>query len=101
LRGGKLTVDIVSANGETQHWECSGKFDGKDNPVKGNNPDADTMALTKKDAHTYEIVYKKGGNKTLAARIVVAADGKTRITTQTGKDSKGQTVNNTMFYEKQ
>jgi hypothetical protein len=32
---------------------------------------------------------------------VVAADGKTRITTQTGKDSKGQTVNNTMFYEKQ
>ena len=69
--------------------------------MKGNNPDADTMALTKKDAHTYEIVYKRGGNKTLAARIVVAADGKTRITTQTGKDSKGQTVNNTMFYEKQ
>ena len=99
--GAKLTVDIVSANGETQHWECSGKFDGKDNPVKGNNPDADTMALTKKDAHTYEIVNKKGGKKTLAARIVVAADGKTRITTQTGKDSKGQTVNNTMFYEKQ
>jgi hypothetical protein len=99
--GAKLTVDTVSANGETQHWESSAKFDGKDNPVKGNNPDADTMALTKKDAHTYELVNKKGGKKTLAARIVVAADGKTRITTQTGKDSKGQTVNNTMFYEKQ
>jgi hypothetical protein len=67
LRGVKLTVDIVSVNGETQHRECSGKFDGKDNPVKGNNPDADTMALTKKDAQTYEIVYKKDGKKTLPA----------------------------------
>ena len=37
----------------------------------------------------------------LTARIVVGADGKTRITTQTGKDGQGQTVNNTTFYEKQ
>ena len=28
-------------------------------------------------------------------------DGKTRISTQTGKDGQGQTVNNTTFYEKQ
>ena len=99
--GVKLTVDVVPANGETQHWECSGKFDGKDNPVKGNNPDGDTMTLSKIDAHTYESVLKKGGKTTLTARIVVAADGKTRITTQTGKSSQGDTVNNTMFYEKQ
>jgi len=59
------------------------------------------MALTKKDEDTYELVNKKGGKKTLAARIVVAADGKTRITTQTGKDAQGQTVSNTMFFEKQ
>jgi hypothetical protein len=32
---------------------------------------------------------------------VVAADGKTRTTTQTGKNAQGQTVKNTMFYEKQ
>jgi hypothetical protein len=99
--GVKLTVDVVPANGDTQHYESSGKFDGKDNPVKGNNPDGDAMAFSKIDARTYEAVTKKGGQTTLTARIVVAADGKTRITTQTGKDGQGQTVNNTMFYEKQ
>src|SRR5262245_64470653 len=40
--GVKLTVDVVPAQGETQHYESSGKFDGKDNHVKGNNPDGDT-----------------------------------------------------------
>src|SRR5262245_9736404 len=40
--GVNLTVDVVPATGETQRWEVSGKFDGKDNPVKGNNPDADS-----------------------------------------------------------
>ena len=99
--GVKLTVDLVPAKGETQHWGSSGKFDGKDNPVTGNNPDGDTLAFSKIDARTYEVVTKKGGETTLTARIVVAADGKTRITTQTGKDAQGRTVNNRMFYEKQ
>jgi hypothetical protein len=99
--GVKLTVDVVPAKGETQHYEASGKFDGKDNPVKGNNPDADAIAFSKIDARTYEAISKKGGKTTLTAHIVVATDGKTRITTQTGKDGQGQTVNNSMFYEKQ
>jgi len=99
--GVKLTSDVVPAKGETQHWEVSGKFDGKDNPVKGNNPDADTFAFSKIDARTYEVVQKKGGKTTLTARIVVAADGKTRVTTISGSDAQGQTVNNSMFYEKQ
>ena len=99
--GLKLTLDQEPAKGATQHWEVSGKFDGKDNPVTGNNPDADTMAFSKIDDHTYQIVNKKGGKPTLTARIVVAADGKTRVTTQTGKDGQGQTVNNSQFYEKQ
>src|SRR5712691_3304775 len=99
--GVRLTVDVVPAKGETQHWESSGKFDGKDNPVKGNNPDGDAVAFSKIDARTYEVVTKKGGQTTVTARIVVAADGKTRITTQTGKNAQGQTVKNTMFYEKQ
>ena len=98
--GVKLTVDVVPAKGDTQHYESSGKFDGKDNPVKGNYPDGDAMAFSKIDARNYEAVTKKGGQTTLTARIVVAADGKTRITTQTGKDGQGQTINNTMFYEK-
>jgi hypothetical protein len=99
--GVKLTVDTVPANGETQHFESSGMFDGKDNPVKGNNPDGDSMAFSKIEARTYEVVNKKDSKTTVTARIVVAADGKTRVTTQTGKNSSGQKVKNTMFYEKQ
>jgi hypothetical protein len=99
--GVKLTVDVVPAKGETQHYESGGKFDGKDNPVKGNNPDGDTMTFSKIDARTYEAVTKKDGKTTLTARIVVAADGNTRITTQAGKNGRGETVKNTMFYEKQ
>ena len=99
--GVRLTVDVVPAQGDTQHYESSGKFDGKDNPVKGNNPDGDTVAFSKVDARTYEVVTKKGGKNTVTARIVVAADGKTRVTTQTGRDGQGRTINNSMFYEKQ
>ena len=96
----KLTVDNVTGTGETQHYEVIGKFDGKDNPSKG-NPYGDTTAFSKIDARTYETVAKNGGKTTVTSRIVVAADGKTRITTQTGKNLKGETVNNTLFYEKQ
>ena len=99
--GVKLTVDIVPATGEAQHFECSGKFDGKDNKVVGNNPDADTMAFSKIDDHTYRVAQKKGGKPTLTSRIVVAKDGKTRVTTQTGTNGKGETAAITMFYEKQ
>ena len=99
--GVKLTVDVAPVSGETQHYESSGKFDGKDNPVAGNNPDADTMAFSKIDDRTYQVVNKKGGKTTLMARIVVAADGKTRVTTQTGTNAQGEAIKNTMFYEKQ
>jgi len=99
--GVKLTIDTVPANGETQHYECSGMFDGKDNPVTGKVPDFDTIAFSKIDARTYETVGEKGGTTTLKTHAVVAADGKTRVTTQTGKNSSGQKVKNTMFFEKQ
>jgi hypothetical protein len=99
--GVKVTVDIQPANGDAQHWESSGKFDGKDNPITGNNPDGDMQAFFKTGARSYRLVTKKGSKTTLTARIVVAPDGKTRTTTQTGKNAQGQAVHNVTFYEKQ
>jgi hypothetical protein len=102
FRGGvKLTVDLLPAVGELQHWECSGKFDGRDNEVKGDNANADTMSFSKLSANTYRTVMKKGGKMTLMSQIVVAPDGRTRTTTQTGQNAAGQKVNNTMIYERQ
>jgi len=37
----------------------------------------------------------------MTSRSVVSKDGKTRTTTQKGKNAKGQDVNNTIVYDRQ
>jgi hypothetical protein len=49
----------------------------------------------------YEIVVKLKGQVLTTTRIVVSRDRKTRTNTVTGKNAQGQTVNNTLVYEKQ
>jgi hypothetical protein len=98
--GFKNTTDTVTATGETRHIEYSGKFDGKDNVVTG-NPDADANMYTRIDDHTYKVVAKKGGKATVTSRIMISPDGKTRTQTQTGKNAQGQSVNNTIVFDRQ
>ena len=98
--GFKNTTDTVTGTGETRHIEYTGKFDGKDNVVKG-NPDADSNTYTRIDDHSYQVVAKKNGKATVTSRIVISADGKIRTQTQTGKNAQGQTVNNTVVYDRQ
>src|SRR3954470_24618140 len=50
--GRKVTVDQAAADGTTRHWEYTANLDGRDNPMAGNNPDADTSALTRSNATT-------------------------------------------------
>src|SRR5688572_20176134 len=42
--GTKVIVDQSLADGTVRHWEFTANYDGKDVPVTGNNPDADTIA---------------------------------------------------------
>jgi len=97
--GLKFTNDGVNAEGKPTHNEWSGKFDGKDNPVKG-DPNRDTAALKKINDHTIEIVNKKDGKVTTTGRHVFSKDGKTRTGTTTGVNAKGEKVNNVTVYEK-
>ena len=100
MKGGlKFTNDGVNAEGKPTHNEWSGKFDGKDNPVKG-DPNRDTAALKKIDGHTIEIVSKKDGKVTTTNRTVFSKDGKTRTGTSKGTNAKGEKVNNVTVYEK-
>ena len=69
--GLQFTNDGVNAEGKPTHSEWSGKFDGKDNPVKG-DPLRDTAALKKIDNHTFQITSKKAGKVVLTGRISVA-----------------------------
>ena len=99
--GFKVTVDQVQADGTKRHWEYTGNYDGKDNRVTGNNPDADMVARTRINATTIQTVSKKAGKVTTTSTQVISSDGKTRTVTTKGTNSQGQTVNNVGVYEKQ
>lgn len=99
--GMKATVDVVDAQGKSIHQENMTMFDGKPSEIKG-APDANTTRVYKRiDKRTYEYVQSVSGKLTVTSRTVVAADGKTRTVTTTGKNAQGQTVNNVAAYDRQ
>jgi hypothetical protein len=95
----KVTVDGVDASGKPSHNEWTGKFDGKDYPVTG-DPTSDTRSYKRVDAHTLEVVGKKGAKATLSGTVKVSADGKTRTVTVSGTDAKGNKTSTTAVYDK-
>ena len=99
--GMKSTTDGMDAQGKPTHTEQTTMFDGKPSAIKG-APDANTTRVYKRiDSRTYEYVQSVAGKVTTTARTVVAADGKTRTITTTGKDAQGRTINNVAFYDRQ
>ena len=97
----KFIVDQTLADGSTRHWEFTANYDGKDSPVTGNNPDADTVARTRINATTVQTIAKKDGKVTTTQTSAVSSDGKTRTVTTKGVNASGQQVNNVAVYEKQ
>lgn len=99
--GTKVIVDNVQADGSTRHWESTANYDGKDNPMIGDNPNADMVARTRINATTIQTISKKGGKVTTTQTSKVSADGKTRTVTTKGVNAAGQTVNNVAVYDRQ
>ncbi len=100
-KGYKVSVKTEPASGPVQEWSYTSDFDGKDAPVSGTHPNADTISAKRIDANTLELVNKKGGKITTTQKNVVAADGKTRTVTTMGNDATGRTVSSVAVYEKQ
>ncbi|HST11785.1 MAG TPA: hypothetical protein VLL05_15525, partial [Terriglobales bacterium] len=96
----KVTVDGTDAQGKPAHNEWTGKFDGKDYPLTG-DPSADTRSYTKIDDHTMELTNKKGGKATMTGKIVISADGQSRVVTVSGTDPSGKKVEYSAAYDKQ
>jgi hypothetical protein len=96
----KVTTDGTDGSGQPMHTEWTGKFDGKDYPLSGDSR-ADARSYTKVNDHTLELTNKKEGKVTATARIVVAADGKSRTVTVTSKDASGKNVKVTAVYDKE
>jgi len=98
--GMKVTVDSVNSSGQKSHWTYTTMLDGKDAPIAG-YATADTAAVTKVDATTNEIVYKKDGKVTQTATNVISADGRTVTVTFHRTNAQGQPVTTVAVYEKQ
>lgn len=99
--GTKVIVDQAQADGSMRHWEFTANYDGKDNRITGNNPDADMVARTRINATTIQTISKKGGKVTTTQTSAVSADGKTRTVTTKGVNAAGQKVNNVAVYDRQ
>ncbi len=99
--GRKVSVEGVAADGTAVKWGYSGNFDSKDIRVTGNNPDADIVMLKRLSPTTTRSTNKKDGKRTLVNGISVSADGKTLTVAQSGVNGKGQTVKNTLVFDKQ
>ena len=89
----KSVNETAPATGAASKTEITYKFDGADNKITG-NPNADTQAYTRVDDRHYTVVAKKAGKVTLSTKVEIAADGKSRSSTQTGTDAQGKPVNN-------
>jgi hypothetical protein len=78
----KITVDGTDKDGKPTHSEWTGKFDGKDYPVTG-DPTSDMRSYTMVGDRVLQLTVKKDGKVTVAGRVVVSPDGKTRMVTAT------------------
>ena len=96
--GTKFTGDGVGPDGKAMHSAYVSSYDGKEVPYEG-NPEADTATAKKIDDNSYENTWKKSGKVTIRAKVVVS--GKVMTITQTGTNTKGEAVNNTIVYHKQ
>lgn len=96
----KVTTDGVDGTGKAMHTEWTGKFDGKDYPLTG-DPVADARSYTEVNDHTVTLEQKKDGKVITTGKIVISADGKTRILTVKAKDAAGKAVTGTSAYDKQ
>jgi hypothetical protein len=96
----KVTTEGTGTDGKPMHTEWTGKFDGKDYPLTGDRG-ADSRTYIMVDDHTMTLENKKGGAVTTSGKIVVAADGKTRTLTTSGKNAEGKQVTGIAVYDKQ
>jgi hypothetical protein len=99
--GTKVSVDQTFPDGTKRQFSFTANYDGKDVPIVGDNPEADTVARTRINAATVQTVSKKAGKVTTTQTSTVSSDGKTRTVTTKGVNAKGQPVNNVAVYERQ
>jgi hypothetical protein len=90
----------MDSSGNAIHGSFTAKLDGTDAPVSGISY-ADTISLKRSSPTHFVATLKKGGAVTMTVHVVIAADGKSRTATYNGKNDKGETEHDVVFYDKQ
>jgi len=98
--GIELTYDTVAADGSATSGKSSYKYDGKDYEITGSS-DFDTVALKRVDDSTVESTQKKGGKPVGTTLRTVSKDGKVMTLKLSGKNSKGESYDNVIVFDKQ
>jgi hypothetical protein len=96
----KVTVDGTDKDGKATHNEWTGKFDGKDYPVTG-DPMSDMRSYRKVSDRVLKMTVKKDGKATITGRIIVSADGKSRVVSTSEAGAKSNAPRNRAVYDKQ
>ena len=89
--GMKVTIQAVSARGDTTRWWYTTDFDGKDMPVIGNAGQSHA-AVRVVNAAINEIVNKKDGRVTTRLTNVLSPDGQTIAVIYMRDDGAGRTT---------
>ena len=97
--GMKIVVDVVPAEGASQHWEMTPIYDGGDHRVTG-NPDADTISIRRISDSKGESTFKKSG-KVMAVNLrTISADGRTMTIETKGTTGDGKPRHDIAVFEK-
>jgi hypothetical protein len=98
--GMKVTVENTTAEGQKATWTYTTMFDGQDTPVSGDTR-TETSAVRKIDAHTNEIINKRGGKVIQVITNVISPDGNRINNTYRNYNDKGEvTSTTTAVYER-
>jgi hypothetical protein len=102
--GVKLSVDIVTANGEKSVIAYAAQYDGKEYPRTETGAGAvqgQSVTLKRIDNRTAERITYLKGKKMVTERWEISSDGKVRTVTQSGVGPDGKPVDNVLVYGKQ
>jgi hypothetical protein len=107
-----VTATALHFSSDGVNWEdrlirsaYTANLDGKDYPWAGGidgqpNTTQDAVSIKKIDDYTYDVVNKLKGEVVTTQRIVIARDGRSYVTTATGRTADGQAVHNVMVFDR-
>lgn len=95
----KLTAKGVDAAGKPTLVQYTARYDGKDYAITGSSG-GDMISLKRIDDFTSESTQKRAGKAVIITTRIVSRDGKVLTVTTQGTNAKGETLNNTMVFDR-